>query len=138
MSSHVQAHDTRICVLYNISVSRMLRLSYVGCENIVDIIIRIVEGLFAEALFLHNAGDITEFPADYFWTSGNDLQIEGQWTWRQQKQTNIVVTNWKNGKAPVSTSKISDKNCIAVQQSASYQWVNHKCSKILPYVCETR
>ncbi|XP_025081947.1 perlucin-like [Pomacea canaliculata] len=112
----------------------------VACRLIDSYLVSVESASEMESLasFLNKvAGDITEFPADYFWTSGNDLQIEGQWTWRQQKQTNIVVANWKNGKAPVSTSKISDKNCIAVQQSASYQWVNHKCSKIFPYVCET-
>ncbi|XP_057371750.1 C-type lectin domain family 4 member F-like [Daphnia carinata] len=48
-----------------------------------------------ETDFINNYIKNSGLPKDFYWTSGSDEAIEGQWVWTSTLE-NVTVTNWRN------------------------------------------
>lgn len=67
---------------------------------------------------------------NYYWSSGNDRETEGDWTWRT---LNFTYTKWGLG-----FSNDTAHNCMHVYltDTSTLVWGDCKCSHEWKFICE--
>ena len=70
-------------------------------------------------------------PSLDFYTGGNDLDVEGTFTWSDEEP--FTFENWRAGEPNNSEGR---EDCLVIQGNLGSVWDDRSCSEILPILCE--
>jgi len=70
-------------------------------------------------------------PALEFYTGGNDLEVEGTFTWSDEEP--FTFENWRAGEPNNSEGR---EDCLVIQGNLGGVWDDRSCTEILPILCE--
>ncbi|XP_059486450.1 C-type lectin 37Db-like [Neocloeon triangulifer] len=71
---------------------------------------------------------------DGFWTSGNDLYLEGQYYWDSTGHALGPFLGWTSGQPAASSA--SYENCICLGMLINHMWNDLKCEDPYRFICE--
>ncbi|XP_060591267.1 CD209 antigen-like protein C isoform X3 [Ruditapes philippinarum] len=73
-----------------------------------------------------------------YWTSGNDLAVEGTWVWGYPEGIPMTTTDWFPGEPNNSWYNGREEDCVALwgHDSHDYQWNDQPCDNQDFYICK--
>jgi hypothetical protein len=66
------------------------------------------------------------------WTGGNDVSVEGIYTWDHSK-SNMVFTNWHEHE-PSVTAGTAEEDCVEIIRTG--EWNDKHCAVQNTFICE--
>ncbi|XP_060562438.1 CD209 antigen-like protein C [Ruditapes philippinarum] len=73
-----------------------------------------------------------------YWTSGNDLAVEGTWVWGYPEGIPMTTTDWFRGEPNNHWYDGREEDCVALwgHDSHAYQWNDQPCDIQDFYICK--
>ncbi|XP_065343002.1 perlucin-like protein [Cloeon dipterum] len=76
---------------------------------------------------------ITDYTGGRFWTSGSDIEQEGDFYWEATGAL-LSYTNWAAGQP----NNYLEGHCVEITDQYAYQWNDVTCTDPIMYICESQ